>query len=107
MKYDSSGLAINNPCGGALGKGKCSGVAVRVEKSGRGGCYVEITLLGRRKVGGELVWQKEKLGDRSGGSEFWKSVNGLPKSIEWNTNQPLAQMEKNSVVVNAQLNLCS
>ncbi|GBN04810.1 hypothetical protein AVEN_94041-1, partial [Araneus ventricosus] len=37
---------------------------------------------------------------------FGASVSGLPKSIdwnEWNAKQLLVQLEKNSVVVNAQL----
>ncbi|GBO14888.1 hypothetical protein AVEN_90745-1 [Araneus ventricosus] len=38
MKYDSSWRAINHPCvGGALGSVKVVGVAVKLEKSVRGG----------------------------------------------------------------------
>ncbi|GBN59353.1 hypothetical protein AVEN_101243-1 [Araneus ventricosus] len=90
MKYDPSRLAINHPCvwWESWGWGKCVGVAVRLEKSGRGRCFLQ-----KQK---SPVWGRVG-GSQSGGrrsrwiARFGASVNDLPKSIDLNRrkNKPI------------------
>ncbi|GBM61825.1 hypothetical protein AVEN_80462-1 [Araneus ventricosus] len=82
--------------GGELGRGKCVG-----DWRNQGG---EGSVDGSQSGG-----RRRRRGIEALVVRFGTSVNDLPKSIdwnEWNTNQLLVQMYYNSVVVNAQLQIC-